>query len=275
MITKDKLPHIISLVDDESEEIRDYVIKDLNDYGTDLESDLVEFSDILNLKNLQAIKPIIEKNRRQWLLANWKNWYSPFSELEKIEVAMNLISKFQLGILQQTPLTIKLDIVAGNFLNLYPYGNEMDLSHYLFQILNLKGNKDDYYNPLNSNLYHTFETGLALPITLVLIYILVADRVGLKVVGCNFPGHYLAKIEVDGEMLLIDCFNEGKIVFESDLEDLSEEAREALITIINTPLSARTIIKRVLSNLINAYKEKEDVVHQQFFKELMLSAPLR
>ena len=275
MITKDKLPHIISLVDDESEEIRDYVIKDLNDYGTDLESDLVEFSDILNLKNLQAIKPIIEKNRRQWLLANWKNWYSPFSELEKIEVAMNLISKFQLGILQQTPLTIKLDIVAGNFLNLYPYGNEMDLSHYLFQFLNLKGNKDDYYNPLNSNLYHTFETGLALPITLVLIYILVADRVGLKVVGCNFPGHFLAKIEVDGEMLLIDCFNEGKIVFESDLEDLSEEAREALITIINTPLSARTIIKRVLSNLINAYKEKEDVVHQQFFKELMLSAPLR
>ncbi|PIQ10928.1 MAG: hypothetical protein COW71_01630 [Ignavibacteriales bacterium CG18_big_fil_WC_8_21_14_2_50_31_20] len=275
MITKDKLPHIISLVDDESEEIRDYVIKDLNDYGTDLESDLVEFSDILNLKNLQAIKPIIEKNRRQWLLANWKNWYSPFSELEKIEVAMNLISKFQLGILQQTPLTIKLDIIAGNFLNLYPYGNEMDLSHYLFQILNLKGNKDDYYNPLNSNLYHTFETGLALPITLVLIYILVADRVGLKVVGCNFPGHFLAKIEVDGEMLLIDCFNEGKIVFESDLEDLSEEAREALITIINTPLSARTIIKRVLSNLINAYKEKEDVVHQQFFKELMLSAPLR
>jgi len=275
MITKDKLPHIISLVDDESEEIRDYVIKDLNDYGTDLESDLVEFSDILNLKNLQAIKPIIEKNRRQWLLANWENWYSPFSELEKIEVAMNLISKFQLGILQQTPLTIKLDIVAGNFLNLYPYGNEMDLSHYLFQILNLKGNKDDYYNPLNSNLYHTFETGLALPITLVLIYILVADRVGLKVVGCNFPGHFLAKIEVDGEMLLIDCFNEGKIVFESDLEDLSEEAREALITIINTPLSARTIIKRVLSNLINAYKEKEDVVHQQFFKELMLSAPLR
>lgn len=273
MITKDKLPHIISLVDDESEEIRDYVIKDLNDYGTDLESDLVEFSDILNLKNLQAIKPIIEKNRRQWLLANWKNWYSPFSELEKIEVAMNLISKFQLGILQQTPLTIKLDIIAGNFLNLYPYGNEMDLSHYLFQILNLKGNKDDYYNPLNSNLYHTFESGLALPITLVLIYILVADRVGLKVVGCNFPGHFLAKIEVDGEMLLIDCFNEGKIVFESDLEDLSEEAREALITIINTPLSARTIIKRVLSNLINAYKEKEDVVHQQFFKELMLSAP--
>jgi len=67
MLTKDKLPHIVSLVDDESEEIRDFVLKDLNDYGTDLESDLVEFSDILNLKNLKAIKPIIEKNRY------WKN----------------------------------------------------------------------------------------------------------------------------------------------------------------------------------------------------------
>jgi hypothetical protein len=275
MLTKDKLPHIISLVDDESEEIRDFVLKDLNDYGTDLESDLVEFSDILNLKNLQAIKPIIEKNRREWLLANWKTWYSPFSELEKIETAMNIISKFQLGILQQTTLSIKLDIIAGNFMNLYPYGNELDLSYYLFNILNLRGNKEDYYNPLNSNLYYAFESGVALPITLVLIYILIADRVGLKVVGCNFPGHFLAKIEIDGEMILIDCFNEGKVIFGSDLSDLTDDSQEALATIINAPLSARTIIKRVLSNLINAYKEKGDVVHQQFFKELMLSAPLR
>jgi len=275
MLTKDKLPHIISLVDDESEEIRDFVLKDLNDYGTDLESDLVEFSDILNLKNLQAIKPIIEKNRREWLLANWKTWYSPFSELEKIETAMNIISKFQLGILQQTTLSIKLDIIAGNFMNLYPYGNELDLSYYLFNILNLRGNKEDYYNPLNSNLYYAFESGVGLPITLVLIYILVADRVGLKVVGCNFPGHFLAKIEIDSEMILIDCFNEGKVIFGSDLSDLTDESQEALATIINAPLSARTIIKRVLSNLINAYKEKGDVVHQQFFKELMLSAPLR
>lgn len=275
MLTKDKLPHIISLVDDESEEVRDFVLKDLNDYGTDLESDLVEFSDILNLKNLQAIKPIIEKNRREWLLANWKTWYSPFSELEKIETAMNIISKFQLGILQQTTLSIKLDIIAGNFMNLYPYGNELDLSYYLFNILNLRGNKEDYYNPLNSNLYYTFESGVALPITLVLIFILVSDRVGLKVVGCNFPGHFLAKIEIDGEMILIDCFNEGKVIFGSDLSDLTDESHEALATIINAPLSARTIIKRVLSNLINAYKEKGDIVHQQFFKELMLSAPLR
>lgn len=275
MLTKDKLPHIISLVDDESEEVRDFVLKDLNDYGTDLESDLVEFSDILNLNNLQAIKPIIEKNRREWLWANWKTWYSPFSELEKIETAMNIISKFQLGILQQTTLSIKLDIIAGNFMNLYPYGNELDLSYYLFNILNLRGNKEDYYNPLNSNLYYTFESGVALPITLVLIFILVADRVGLKVVGCNFPGHFLAKIEIDGEMILIDCFNEGKVIFGSDLSDLTDDSQEALATIINAPLSARTIIKRVLSNLINAYKEKGDVVHQQFFKELMLSAPLR
>ncbi len=76
-------------------------------------------------------------------------------------------------------------------------------------------------------------------------------------------------------MLLIDCFNSGKIIFESDLSDLSSESFEALLTIINTPLSARTVIKRVLSNLINAYKEKGDTVNQQFFKELILSTPLK
>ncbi|MDA3861952.1 MAG: transglutaminase-like domain-containing protein [Melioribacteraceae bacterium] len=274
MLTKEKLPHIISLVDDDSEEIRNHVLQDLNDYGTDLESDLVEFSDILNRNNLHAIKPIIEKNRREWLLANWKNWYSAMTEIGKIEIAMNIISKFQLGVIQQTSLSTKLDIVAGNFMNYYPYGNELDLSNYLFQVLDLKGNKNDYYHPLNSNLYYAIDNGEALPITLVLIYILIGDRLGLRVVGCNFPGHFLAKIEVDEEVLLIDCFNQGRIIFESDLNDLSQDSREALTTIINTPLSARTIIKRVLSNLINAYKENGDTVNQQFFKELMLSTPL-
>ncbi len=274
MLTKENLPHIISLVDDDSDEVRDHVFRDLTDYGTDLEADLVEFSDILNVKNLHLIKPIIEDNRRKWLKKNWKNWYSAISELEKIEIAMNIISKFQLGIVQQSSLSTKLDIIAGNFMNLYPYGNELDLSNYLFHVLDIKGNKDDYYDPLNSNLYHTIENGIGLPITLVLIYISVADRVGLNVVGCNFPGHFLAKIDIDGEMLLIDCFNSGRIIFESDLTDLSTESFEALLKIINTPLSARTIIKRVLSNLINAYKEKGDIVNQQMFKELLISTPL-
>jgi hypothetical protein len=275
MLTKEKLPHIISLVDDESEEIRNHVFQDLTDYGSSLESDLVEYSDILNPKNLHLIKPIIEKNRRNWLLANWGNWYSGITELDKIEIAMDIISKFQLGVLQQMPLSTKLDIIAGNFMNIYPYGNELDLSTFLFRVLDLKGNKNDYYHPLNSNLYNTFESGMALPITLVLIYILIAYRVGLKVVGCNFPGHFLAKIEIDEEMILIDCFNNGRIIFNSDLENLSPEAYEALLTIINRPLSARTVIKRVLSNLVNAYKEKEDSVNQQFFKELLASTPLQ
>ncbi len=250
------------------------VFKDLNEYGNNLESDLVEFSDILNQKNLHQIKSIIERNRRDWLKDNWKNWYSEFTELGKIEVAMNIISKFQLGILQQISLSTKLNIIARNFLNLYPYGNELDLSNYLFHVLDLKGNKDDYYNPLNSNLYHTLNNGKGLPITLVLIFILIAERVQLKVVGCNFPGHFLAKIEIDDEMLLIDCFNNGRIIFNSDLEDLSTDSYQALLTIIETPLSARTIIKRVLHNLLNAYKEANHTPNLLLIKSLLNSSPI-
>jgi regulator of sirC expression with transglutaminase-like and TPR domain len=270
MLTKEKLPHILNLIDDESEEVRNYVFKDLNEYGPDLEADLVEFSDVLNTGNLSVIKPIIERNRRDWVKKNWDLWKTGNTELEKVEIAMNLISKYQLGIAQQTTLKEKLDSVAENFMNLYPYGNELDLSNYLFNVVDLRGNKEDYYNPLNSNLYYTFESGYALPLTLVLIYMLVAERVGLVVTGCNFPGHFLAKIDIDGEMLLIDCFNRGKIIFESDLKDLSGESYEALLKIINRPFSSRKIIKRVFANLITAYREKKDYVNQKFIKELLL-----
>ena len=270
MIKKQSLPHIISLLDDDSDEIRNHVFNDLVGYGLNLEQDLVEFSDILDRNNLTQLKPIIESNRRKWLLENWASWKSGESETKKIEIAMNIISKYQLGVLQTTHLSTKLNIVAGDFMNLYPYGNELDLSYYLFHILDLHGSKEDYYNPLNCNLYSAIENGIEIPLTLVLIFIFVAERLGLNVTGCNFPGHFLAKIDVDGEMLLIDCFDRGRIIFPSDIDDLSEESFNALLTIINSPISARKIIRRMLTNLTSAYKKNGEKDKEQFFKELIL-----
>ena len=70
MLEKEQLPHILNLVDDDAEEVRNYVFKDLTDYGLDLENDLFEFAEIIDRKNLEIIDPIIKNNRRQWLRNN-------------------------------------------------------------------------------------------------------------------------------------------------------------------------------------------------------------
>jgi len=271
MLEKEQLPHILNLVDDDAEEVRNYVFKDLTDYGLALEEDLFEFAEVIDRKNLDIIDPIIKNNRRKWLQRNWHQWFDVRNYYEKIEIAMNLISKFQLGYFQQISLSERLDQISEDFKNRYPYGNELDLANYLFQVLDLRGDKRDYYSPLNSNLYYTLEEGKGLPLTLTLIFILIGERLGFDVVGCNFPGHFMAKINIDDELLLIDCFNGGRIIFESEIKTLTNDSYESVMKIIHTKSDAETIIKRVLKNLINAYREKEDTPNLHVISELLTS----
>jgi len=273
MLEKEQLPHILNLVDDDAEEVRNYVFKDLTDYGLDLENDLFEFAEIIDRKNLEIIDPIIKNNRRKWLRKNWELWFNIIDDYEKLETAMSVISKFQLGYFQQVTLSKRLDQISEDFKNRYPYGNELDLANYLFQVLDLRGNKRDYYSPLNSNLYYTLEEGKGLPITLALIFILIGERLGFTVSGCNFPGHFMARVNIDDELLLIDCFNGGRIIFESELKALSNDSYESILKIVHSAIDAETIIKRVLKNLINAYREKDDTPNLHAISELLTSTP--
>ena len=64
----------------------------------------------------------------------------------------------------------------------------------LFDVVGLRGNVDDYYNPSNSYVPDVLKTRRGLPITLTLIYKCVAEDLGLTVYGINAPGHFLASV---------------------------------------------------------------------------------
>lgn len=65
----------------------------------------------------------------------------------------------------------------------------------LFDVVGFVGNVEDYYNTANSYVPEVLATKRGLPITLVLIYKCVAERIGLTVHGINSPGHFLAAVE--------------------------------------------------------------------------------
>ena len=69
------------------------------------------------------------------------------------------------------------------------------------------GDTQNYYSPLNSYLPVVLENRRGLPIILAVIYKAVAERVGLRVEGINSPGHFLARVFVDGKWIIIDPFD--------------------------------------------------------------------
>src|SRR5688572_20401276 len=82
----------------------------------------------------------------------------------------------------------------------------------LFEEEGFRGNTDDYYSTLNSYLPAVLQTKRGLPITLSLIYKIVAERLGLRAHGIGLPGHFLVGVEADGGHMLIDAFAGGRVL---------------------------------------------------------------
>src|SRR6202007_3458362 len=103
-------------------------------------------------------------------------------------------------------------------------GMRSALNHVIFEEGHLRGNREDYYDPRNSFLNDVLDRGLGIPITLSIIYMEVARRVGFLLSGVGMPGHFLLKhYGDDGQETLIDCFNRGGIPSRQDCQSRVDE----------------------------------------------------
>src|SRR4029077_16882513 len=67
------------------------------------------------------------------------------------------------------------------------------LNKYLFQESGFHGSRSDFYNRANSYLNDVIDDREGLPITLSVLYMELARRIGVKVVGVGLPGHFVVK----------------------------------------------------------------------------------
>ena len=126
----------------------------------------------------------------------------------------------------------------------------------LFEEEGFTGNTEDYYNPSNSYLPAVLQTKRGLPITLSLIYKTVAERLGLKAWGVGLPGHFLAAVDSDDAVMLIDPFAGGRMLTREeahgrlcDLFGPDAEWSEELVR----PVSNRYWLTRLLQNLLTHF----------------------
>ena len=264
-----KLAYLIDFIDDDSVEVREEIVKQLENYGLELEEDLSKYPGLIDTEKFNLILPVVEENRRKWIKKEWNKWLKSDSDNEKIETALSILSKYHYGIHYKPELSTLIDELAEEFKNLVPYGDELDLANFLFQEKNIKGAVEDYDNPINSNAIFTIKEKRGLPITLSLIYVLVGSRFNYSIKGCNYPGHFLAKIEYDDELIFIDCFNGGQIFYEIDIENLLKETNSDIQKIIKQETPAELIIRRILNNLVKSYSNLNDIINVNFFEELI------
>lgn len=130
------------------------------------------------------------------------------------------------------------------------------LNHALFSVEGFAGNEHEYDDPRNSYLDEVIERRTGLPITLSIVYVEIARRLGLEAAGVGFPGHFLARVEADGGAeVIVDPFF-GRILSERDCAGLLRHVAGAEVRFerrLLRPSSHREILARVLANLKHAH----------------------
>lgn len=157
-----------------------------------------------------------------------------------------------------------LDDLASDFQKLVSEtSNEterLDAFHkFLFDEQGFHGSRVNYYNPSNSYLNETIDDREGLPITLSILYMTIAKRVGFRTEGVGLPGHFVVRvIPKEGEPTLVDPFERGQKLTISEAEALVKESGREWDATALEPQTVRQILVRMLRNLLNLANEKSD-----------------
>jgi len=120
---------------------------------------------------------------------------------------------------------------------------------YLFKNNGFHGSRSDYYNRSNSYLNEVIDDREGIPITLSLLFVELARRVGAEMHGLGLPGHFAACYEINGERVIIDPFERGSIMSTEDADALLLDAGIGGTSTEMEVARPKEIVTRMLRNL--------------------------
>ncbi len=144
------------------------------------------------------------------------------------------------------------------------------LNAVLFDEEGFRGNQDDYYDPRNSYLNDVLDRRTGIPITISLVYMEVAARVGLPLNGIGMPGHFIVHYPGAGAgqsvypqpgELFIDPYDGGRLRTRADCAARFRQLYGADFTFSEeylTPFTRHQILARLLGNLKAIYLQRRD-----------------
>jgi regulator of sirC expression with transglutaminase-like and TPR domain len=143
------------------------------------------------------------------------------------------------------------------------YRSIATLNLVLFQEHGFCGNREHYFDPRNSFLNEVLDRRTGIPISLSVLYIEVAQKIGLALQGIGFPGHFLVKYDGEHEEIVIDPFNRGEILSQKSLETMLYRLYGGKIAFdpgLLEAVSKKQILRRMLNNLKIIYLQDNDLI---------------
>ena len=145
------------------------------------------------------------------------------------------------------------------------------LNKFMFEEQGFSGDEKDYYNPENSYLNRVMDRRLGNPISLSLVYMLLAWRLKLPVVGVGLPGHFLARYQNSATEIYVDAFYRGRFLTKNDCIHHLVRGNFPLDDDHFSPATPHRILMRICANLYQSCQNLKQAEETARFQRYVIA----
>lgn len=261
-------------MEDEDEEVNRHVEGKIMSLGSDVIPFLEEQWENSFDPNIQRkIEDMIHTLQFSQLKERFRAWKETGGE--SLLEGMWLISLYQypdteINDLNKEIEQIYYDIWVELKEDLHPYDQIKIINGALFTKLKFRANTKNFHSPNNSFLKSVLESKRGNPISLSVVYMLVAEKLGLPIYGVNLPNLFIITYKNEELQFYVNAFNRGLIFSKKDIDNYLANLNLTPKPIYYEPCSNEDIIKRVLRNLILAFEKLGEHHKSEEVKELLI-----
>jgi len=273
-MTENELKALISLLDDDDKQIAAHVEDKILSLGKEAIPFLEkEWESNLNPSVQSRIEELIHTLQYDLLKERLKNWYE--SNDQDLLTGMWIIATYQYPDIELEKLKHELEqIYYETWLefrpDLYPYDQVKVINSVIFNKLKFGANTKNFHSPGNSMINIVLETRKGNPITLCVIYMLVAQKLKLPVSGVNLPNLFILTYKDDNHQFYINAFNRGLIFSKQDIENYISELHLVPQNSFFGPCTNIEIIRRALRNLTMSFEKMGEHAKAEEVKLLLV-----
>tara|TARA_Y100001933_G_C19011273_1_gene568937 strand:- start:3947 stop:4819 length:873 start_codon:yes stop_codon:yes gene_type:complete len=283
---QNQLDALIKLLDDPDEGVYIHVRERFLELGLDAVPHLEnnwEISEEIIVQ--QRIENLIHSIKSQDVFQQLKSWKENGGQ--NLLNGAILVAKYQYHNIDEEKIRSKINQIKQDVwieLNddLTAFEKIKVLNHIIFNLHEFKGDREDYHNPKNSFINRVLDSKKGSPLSIGILYAIIAQGLDIPVYGVNLPHHFILAYEDEflanfapeematpGILFYVNTFSRGAVFGKQDvlafLEQIEVEPKDSYFK----PCSNIAIVKRMITNICYSYKKVNKPEKEEHFNELL------
>lgn len=286
MINQNELQALIQLLDDPDQDVFQHVKNQLLKYGLDVVPHLENSWELAEEVLVQErIENLIFSIKSDDVYQQLKNWIS--NDGKSLLNGAILVAKYHYHNIDEDKIRSKINQIKQDVwieLNdeLTAFEKIKILNHIIFNLHDFKGDKDNFHAPKNSFINRVIDSKKGSPLSIGILYAIIAQGLDIPVYGVNLPHHFVLAYEdnflanfapedlmTPGILFYINPFSGGAVFGRAEVMDFLKQIKIEPKEQYFKPCTNKDMIKRMITNLCYAFNKAEKPEKEAHFKKLL------